>query len=151
MDHCAARPETWINAPLRRLYAALHEAGHAHALAVTQDGTLAGGLYGVSLGRAFFGESMFSTRTNGSKMALVWLSEHLARCGFVLCDTQFLTPHLASMGGIEIPRAAYRRALAAALKGQADFTAGPLPTAEMLAAAIDRPEPEGDGLFFQTR
>ena len=131
---CADRSETWINAPLARLYAGLHAAGHAHALAVTQDGALAGGLFGVSLGGAFFGESMFSTRPDGSKMALLWLSDHLARCGFTLCDTQFLTPHLASMGGIEIPRAAYRARLDAALRRKADFRALPLrPAADLVA------------------
>ena len=134
VGHCAARDETWINAPLRALYNQLHEAGHAHALAVHHDGQLAGGLFGVSLGAAFFGESMFSARTDGSRMALLWLSDHLARCGFTLLDTQFLTPHLASMGGIEIPRAAYRTRLAAALRRRADFRACQLPPASGLSA-----------------
>lgn len=120
---CADRAETWINAPLRTLYAQLHATGHAHALAVHCDGKLAGGLFGVSLGAAFFGESMFSARTDGSKMALVWLSDHLDRCGFLLCDTQYLTPHLASMGGVELTRRAYRARLAAALAQEADFRA----------------------------
>ena len=101
---CADRPETWINAPLRRLYRELHEAGHAHALAVMREGQLAGGIFGVTLAGAFFGESMFSTQTNGSKMALVWISDHLSQCGFTLFDTQYLTPHLATMGGVEISR-----------------------------------------------
>ncbi|HRO14711.1 MAG TPA: leucyl/phenylalanyl-tRNA--protein transferase [Paracoccus sp. (in: a-proteobacteria)] len=133
---CAGRPETWINAPLRRLYAELYRRGHAHALAVLQEGQLAGGIFGVTLGAAFFGESMFSIRTNGSKMALVWLSDHLNRCGFTLFDTQYLTPHLASMGGIEISRAAYHRRLAAALSRRADFHAYPLPSAESLLASL---------------
>ena len=136
VGHCAARDETWINAPLRALYADLHRAGHAEALAVHQDGALAGGLFGVTLGGAFFGESMFSTRTDGSKMALLWLSDHLRRCGFTLIDTQFLTPHLARMGGIEIPRAAYRLRLAAALKRRADFRAYPLLPASALSSAV---------------
>ena len=131
--HCADRPETWINAPLQDLYARLHERGHAQALAVHQDGALAGGVFGVVLGGAFFGESMFSTRTNGSKMALVWLSDHLARCGFSLFDTQFLTPHLASMGGVEISRDSYRARLSRALHQPADFHAQPLRTAAELA------------------
>lgn len=135
---CAARPTTWINAPLADLYARLHEAGHAHALAVTRDGELAGGVFGVSLRGAFFGESMFSRRTDGSKMALLWLSDHLARCRFTLCDTQFLTPHLASMGGVEISRAAYRARLAEALRQDADFHAMPLRSAAELLAALAR-------------
>lgn len=136
---CATRPETWINAPLRRLYADLHALGHAHALAVHQNGTLAGGIFGVTLGGAFFGESMFSTRTNGSKMALVWISDHLARCGFTLFDTQYLTPHLASMGGREISRSDYQARLGRALRRRADFHAQPLRTAEALLAALRQP------------
>lgn len=141
IGHCADRDETWINAPLRALYNQLHRAGHAHALAVYHDGSLAGGLFGVSLGAAFFGESMFSARPDGSKMALVWLSDHLARCGFTLLDTQFLTPHLASMGGIEIPRAAYRARLAAALRRSADFGACQLPPAAGLSPVSPAPSP----------
>lgn len=133
--HCANRPETWINEPLARLYDQLHAMGHAHALAVYRGGKLAGGIFGVSLGGAFFGESMFSTQTNGSKVALLWLSDHLARCGFTLFDTQYLTPHLASMGGIEIPRIAYRTRLAEALQQHANFTSKALRSAAELAAA----------------
>lgn len=132
VGQCADRDETWINAPLRALYNALHVAGHAEALAVHHQGQLAGGLFGVTLGTAFFGESMFSTRTDGSKMALLWLSDHLRRCGFTLIDTQFLTPHLATMGGVEIPRIAYRAQLATARKGHADFRAYPLSPASGL-------------------
>lgn len=132
--HCADRPETWINAPLLQLYQRLHDSGHAQALAVYQDGALAGGIFGVTLGGAFFGESMFSTRTDGSKMALVWLSDHLARCGFTLFDTQYLTPHLASMGGVEITREDYRARLAHALRQPADYHALPLRSAAELAA-----------------
>ncbi|AXC48668.1 leucyl/phenylalanyl-tRNA--protein transferase [Paracoccus suum] len=130
---CAARPETWINAPLHRLYAQLHAAGRAHSVEVWQDGALAGGVFGVSLGGAFFGESMFSTRTNGSKLALHWLSVQLQDCGFKLFDTQFLTPHLASLGGVEISRAAYHRRLATAILAEARL-AGPLPDAGDLLA-----------------
>lgn len=131
---CADRETTWINAPLADLYQALHGAGHAHAIEIRHDGAFAGGLFGVTLGGAFFGESMVSARKNGSRMALWWLSTHLKRCGFTLFDTQFLTPHLARMGGIEIPRKTYHTRLTAALRRKADIRAAPLPSAEMLAA-----------------
>lgn len=133
---CADRPETWINAPLRQLYADLHARGHAHALAVHRHGRLAGGIFGVTLGGAFFGESMFSAQRDGSKMALVWISDHLARCGFTLFDTQYLTPHLATMGGQEVPRSAYRRELARAVALTADFVAYPLPSASVLSVSL---------------
>lgn len=129
---CANREVTWINAPLRRLYRDLQAQGHAHALSVHRQGAFAGGIFGVTLGSAFFGESMVSRQPNGSKMALVWLSSHLARCGYTLCDTQFLTPHLARMGGIEIPRAEYQRALSGALASEADMAAAPLLDAAQL-------------------
>ncbi len=131
---CADRETTWINAPLADLYQALHGAGHAHAIEIRHDGAFAGGLFGVTLGGAFFGESMVSARENGSRMALWWLSTHLKRCGFTLFDTQFLTPHLARMGGIETPRKTYHTRLTAALRRKADIHAAPLPSAEMLAA-----------------
>ena len=127
IDACADRDETWINAEIRRLYTALHRMGHAHSLEVWMDGELAGGIYGVTLGAAFFGESMFSRRRDGSKIALAWLVDRLRQAGFVLFDTQFLTPHLASLGGVEISRAEYHRRLAEALARHADFTAPPLP------------------------
>lgn len=136
---CADRGETWINAPLAGLYADLHAAGHAHALAVHYRGRLAGGLFGITLGSAFFGESMFSRQRDGSKMALVWLSRHLADCGFTLLDTQYLTPHLASMGGTEIPRADYQVRLRRALTRAADFHAGPLPDAAELLRGLGSP------------
>ncbi|WP_378944313.1 leucyl/phenylalanyl-tRNA--protein transferase [Paracoccus sp. R86501] len=120
---CGDRDTTWINAPLARLYGQLHRGGHAHAIEIRHDGSFAGGLFGVTLGAAFFGESMVSARTNGSKMALLWASDHLARCGFTLFDTQFLTPHLARMGGTEIGRETYQKRLSLALKRVADFTA----------------------------
>ncbi|MFT4013601.1 MAG: leucyl/phenylalanyl-tRNA--protein transferase [Paracoccus sp. (in: a-proteobacteria)] len=112
---CADRAETWINAPLIALYDELHGMGHAHSLEVWEGGELVGGTYGISLGGAFFGESMFSRRKNASKAALIWMSGHLRRCGFRLWDTQFLTAHLASMGGIQISRADYRERLKQAL------------------------------------
>lgn len=129
---CAARETTWINAPLRQLYLRLHALGHAHAIEIRRHGTLAGGIFGVTLGGAFFGESMFSAQRNGSRMALLWTSSHLQRCGYRLFDTQFLTPHLARMGAIEIPRDAYRRQLSAALQIPARFDAAPLVDADQL-------------------
>lgn len=141
--HCANRPETWINGPLLQLYQQLHDCNHAEALAVYENGALAGGIFGVTLGGAFFGESMFSTRTNGSKMALLWLSDHLARCGFTLFDTQYLTPHLASMGGVEITRDDYRARLARALRQPADYHALPLRSAAELSARGDHSAASG--------
>ncbi|MDH2325642.1 leucyl/phenylalanyl-tRNA--protein transferase [Cereibacter sp. SYSU M97828] len=118
--NCAAREETWINNRIISLYAALHRAGHAHSVEVW-DGEMIGGLYGVSLGGAFFGESMFSRRTDASKIALAWQVHRLRAGGFTLLDTQFLTPHLQSLGGIEVPRAEYHGMLARALEVRADF------------------------------
>lgn len=123
MEGCASRPETWINAEIYALYAALHARGHAHSLEVwSSDNTLIGGLYGVSLGGVFCGESMFSRRRDASKIALAWLVHRLRAGGFKLLDTQFLTPHLASLGAVEISRAAYQRQLKAALPCEASFT-----------------------------
>lgn len=133
---CAAREPTWINAPLRRLYNELHELGHAHALEIRHQDHFAGGLFGIALGGAFFGESMVSARTNGSKMALLWISSHLARCGFSLFDTQYLTPHLARMGGYELPRATYRHRLSQALRQHCDLTARPLPDPDHILQEI---------------
>ncbi|QLL42467.1 leucyl/phenylalanyl-tRNA--protein transferase [Sulfitobacter pontiacus] len=120
---CADRADTWINAEIFSLYAQLHALGHAHALEVWEDDMLVGGVYGVTLGRAFFGESMFSRRDNASKIALACLVDRLNRGGFTLFDTQFLTPHLASLGAQEITRAAYHTRLEMALMKTADFTA----------------------------
>jgi leucyl/phenylalanyl-tRNA--protein transferase len=118
---CADRPETWINPPIHALYVDLHRAGFAHALEVWEGRALVGGVYGVTLGAAFFGESMFSRRTDASKVALAWLVDRLRAGGFILFDTQFLTPHLASLGGIEITRAEYHRRLADAIHRPATF------------------------------
>jgi leucyl/phenylalanyl-tRNA--protein transferase len=115
------RPTTWINETILDLYGALFRLGHAHSVEAWRDGTLAGGLYGVTLGAAFFGESMFSRSPDASKVALVHLVACLKLGGFKLCDTQFVTRHLAQFGAIEIPRAAYRRRLAAAVRGSAQF------------------------------
>ena len=121
VDACAARDETWINAPIRSAYLDLHRRGHAHSLEVWAGGQLAGGVYGVTLGAAFFGESMFSAQSGGSKVALAFLVHRLRTGGFRLFDTQFLTPHLASLGAVEIPRTAYHRRLAEAIALPARF------------------------------
>ena len=121
LDACADRTETWINAEIRALYLALHDQGAAHALEVWQDQTLIGGVYGVVLGAAFFGESMFSKATDGSKIALAYLTDRLRLGGYLLFDTQFLTPHLQSLGAIEIPRADYHLQLTSALRRTANF------------------------------
>ncbi len=116
---CAERDETWISQRIQRLYEALHARGHAHSFEVWQDGALVGGVYGVTLGAAFFGESMFSRVTDASKVALAHAVGQLRAGGFCLFDTQFLTPHLASLGGIEVPRATYHALLAKALASEA--------------------------------
>ena len=115
------RPNTWINEEILRLYVALFTRGNAHSVEAWIGEELVGGLYGVSLGGAFFGESMFSRVTDASKVALVHLVARLQRGGFRLLDTQFVTPHLARFGAIEIGRARYHRLLAAALRYRADF------------------------------
>jgi len=115
------RPNTWINDEIVRLYRALFARGSAHSVECRRDGVLVGGLYGVSIGAAFFGESMFSRETDASKVALVHLVARLRLGGYRLLDTQFQTPHLARFGGIEITRARYRRLLAAALGYRASF------------------------------
>lgn len=126
LDGCADRPDTWINTEIRNLYMALHQRGQAHALEVRDRGLLVGGVYGVTLGAAFFGESMFSRRPNASKIALACLVDRLREGGFKLFDTQFLTTHLASLGGMEISRAAYQARLDDAKSRSASFTAAPL-------------------------
>lgn len=107
MKACAKREETWISAEIIRVYTKLHKAGWAHSIEVWKEGELVGGLYGVSIERAFFGESMFHTATDASKVALVYLVNWLLENGFELLDMQFLTPHLQSMGGIELPQEKY--------------------------------------------
>ena len=126
LDGCADRDDTWINATIRDLMMTLHARGHAHAFGVWENDKLIGGLYGLSLGGAFFGESMFSASTDGSKMALAWAVDHLRRTGFKLFDTQFITPHLATLGAIEIPRAAYHERLASAIEAMADIHEFPI-------------------------
>lgn len=133
---CADRAETWINAELEGLYAGLHARGHAHSLEVWREGALIGGVFGVTLGRVFCGETMFSRATDASKIALAYLVDRLRRAGFALFDTQFLTPHLASLGAIEIPQADYLRLLQQALAGEADFTARALPQPSELVSSL---------------
>ncbi len=127
MAGCAARETTWINAEITRLFNDLHRAGHGHSLEIWEGADLVGGVYGVALGGAFCGESMFSRRKDASKIALAYLVTHLRNCGFVLFDTQYLNDHLASLGGVEISRATYRRTLSKALKLNADILGQPLP------------------------
>jgi len=126
MRLCAAptpqRPTTWINDEIFALYTALFEKGSAHSVEVFEQETLVGGLYGVQLGGAFFGESMASRRTDASKIALVHLVMRLRRQEFLLLDTQFLTPHLAQFGACEIPRTAYKKLLARAAQKSVAFS-----------------------------
>lgn len=119
---CAeTRDDTWISHGIEYLYTHLHEIGNAHSVEVWEGEALVGGLYGVSQGGAFFGESMFSLRTNASKLALVKLVERMKARGFVLLDIQFLTDHLKSMGASEIPRPDYKARLKAALEIETNF------------------------------
>ncbi|SCW99743.1 Leucyl/phenylalanyl-tRNA-protein transferase [Agrobacterium sp. DSM 25558] len=126
MAGCAAeapdRPSTWINQTIRKLYVELHEIGQAHSVEAWDGDELVGGLYGVSLGSAFFGESMFSRRTNASKICLVHLVEHLRAKGFTLLDTQFTTEHLKTFGAIDVPKVEYAKMLERAVEvGNVDF------------------------------
>ena len=125
---CADREETWINAEIEHAMVALHGSGHAHSIEVWEGedpgAELVGGLYGVKLGRAFFGESMFSRRTDASKVALAWLVARLRAGNFTLLDCQFMTEHLASLGAISISREIYVALLSAALGGAADGADG---------------------------
>ena len=125
---CADREETWINQAIESAMLALHSSGHAHSIEVWHAGEsgprLVGGVYGVRLGRAFFGESMFSTMTDASKVALAWLVARLKVGGFTLLDCQFMTAHLASLGAVSVPRADYVALLSAALGGGSAGGAG---------------------------
>lgn len=115
------RAETWINEEIIRLYVDLHNMGRAHSIEAWQNDTLVGGLYGVALGAAFFGESMFSEAVDASKVSLVHLVAVLKKCGFRLLDSQFVTQHLAQFGAVEIHRSGYRQLLASALDVNAEF------------------------------
>jgi leucyl/phenylalanyl-tRNA--protein transferase len=116
MRACADRPETWINDEFIRAYTALHRAGFAHSVEAWRDGQLVGGLYGVSIGGLFCGESMFSRARDASKVCLAALIDRLIARGFVLHDVQFITPHLTSLGASLIPRAEYERRLMLAIR-----------------------------------
>ena len=137
IDGCAApqpdRDKTWINARIRNIYRALYELGHCHTVEVYNGDDLVGGLYGVSLGRAFFGESMFHRVRDASKIALVHLIARLRAGGFRLCDTQYVTEHLKTFGAVDVPKKRYHRLLEEALVGDADFAA--LPTHRALTGA----------------
>jgi leucyl/phenylalanyl-tRNA--protein transferase len=136
LAHCAAsrpgREKTWINRRIARLFGELFEKGFVHTVEAWRDGEMVGGLYGLALGGAFFGESMFHTAADASKVCLTYLFARLRRGGFSLLDTQFVTPHLQSLGAVEISRGEYRRRLEAALERQGDFRA--------LDACDDSPE-----------
>jgi leucyl/phenylalanyl-tRNA---protein transferase len=125
---CADRAETWINAEIFNLYSQLHHLGHAHSIEVMEGEVLVGGVYGVTINGAFFGESMFSKRTDTSKIALTYLVARLKFGGFTLFDTQFQTGHLQSLGATEITRSEYRQHLADALAISADFLKLPADT-----------------------
>jgi leucyl/phenylalanyl-tRNA--protein transferase len=119
---CAERDDTWINAEIIESYTRLHELGHAHSIEAWSGGKLAGGLYGVAVGGAFFGESMFHRVRDASKIALVGLVERLCARKFSLLDTQWLTPHLQQFGAIEIPRAHYMHLLTQAVQARRKFS-----------------------------
>ncbi len=142
IDGCAApgkgRSRTWINARIRSLYRRLFDIGHCHTIEVLDQGRLVGGLYGVNLGAAFFGESMFHSARDASKVALVHLVARLRAGGYRLLDTQFVTDHLRQFGAFEVPRRGYHKLLAHALVGEADFAALPLdrPLAGSTALAL---------------
>lgn len=121
MRACAQRSETWISEEIVASFCNLFHLGHAHSVEAWQAGQLVGGLYGVALGGAFFGESMFHTVTDASKVALHALVERLRRNGFSLLDTQWVTPHLQTFGTIEVPRSVYRRMLEACIESERDF------------------------------
>ena len=127
LDGCAepqpGRPRTWINARIRVLYRKLYDRRHCHSIEVYDGDVLVGGLYGVSLGRAFFGESMFHRARDASKVALVHLVARLRAGGFKLLDTQFVTDHLKRFGAVEVPRRQYHKLLEGALGGDGDFAA----------------------------
>jgi leucyl/phenylalanyl-tRNA--protein transferase len=120
-----SRDRTWISNRIRRLYGELFDLGHCHTVEAHREGRLVGGLYGVRLGAAFFGESMFHRERDASKVALVHLVARLRRGGFRLLDTQFVTEHLAQFGAVEVPRREYKRVLAAAVAGEADWHSWP--------------------------
>ena len=144
---CADRPETWINSVIERATLGLHAVGHAHSIECWHEGRLVGGLYGVKLGRAFFGESMFSRTTDASKVALAWLVARLKAGHFTLLDCQFITPHLESLGALTVSRDHYVGLLTSALSsaggGVASAGAESLPAGNSTAPL---PPPDFDAL-----
>jgi leucyl/phenylalanyl-tRNA--protein transferase len=142
IDGCAAsrpgRRSTWINSRIRDLYGALFRQGHCHTIEAWRDGQLVGGLYGAALGQAFFGESMFSTERDASKVTLVYLAARLVHGGFTLLDTQFVTDHLRQFGTKELDKLEFHAALDQAVKGQAEFGALPQDTPPDAILAIVR-------------
>ncbi|MEM9937744.1 MAG: leucyl/phenylalanyl-tRNA--protein transferase [Pseudomonadota bacterium] len=143
MEACAephpTRPVTWINTPILNLYATLHREGHAHSVECwSPDGELVGGLYGVSLGAAFFGESMFSRATDASKIALVYLAGRLIAGGYQLLDAQFHNPHLEQFGLLEIPRDEFRKRLWNALRQEGDFYSSASSSITTATSALQR-------------
>ncbi len=133
VEGCATRAETWINHRIQGLYLDLHAMGRAHSIEVWSNKELAGGIYGVAIGGAFFGESMFSRVTDASKVALAYMVDRVRNAGFALFDTQFITDHLASLGAVEISREDYHARLAEALNIHADFDLpGSLPSPQTL-------------------
>jgi leucyl/phenylalanyl-tRNA--protein transferase len=139
IDGCAApqagREDTWINRRIRDLYSSLHDIGHCHSVEAWDGDELVGGLYGVTLGSAFFGESMFHRARDASKVALVHLVARLAAGGFILLDTQYVTEHLRTFGAVEVPRTRYRKLLDDAIGVDADFFS--LPQSVSGADALD--------------
>ena len=121
MESCADRDDTWINPVILDSYCALHEAGLAHSVEAWQNGELVGGLYGVALGSAFFGESMFHTVTDASKVALTFLVQRLRQRGYRLLDLQWTTPHLCTFGAVNIPRRVYLERLSEAMRHRCVF------------------------------
>ncbi len=143
IEGCADRPETWINQPIEGAMLDLHARGAAHSVEVWQGDVLVGGIYGVALGRAFFGESMFSRVTDASKVALAWLVARLKAGGFTLLDTQFVTDHLAQFGAIEVPRQRYKQMLRAAMDHDAEWHVWPrgaVLSGEEALAALSSPD-----------
>lgn len=138
MRACALRDETWINEEIIASYVELYHLGYGHSIEAWQGNRLAGGLYGVAIGGAFFGESMFHEVTDASKVALHALVERLRARGYVLLDTQWITPHLQTFGALEIPRSVYRQLLAASLKRKCSFSES-RPTEE-----VTPPAPHGE-------
>ncbi len=133
VDACAARSETWISHRIQSLYMDLHRMRRAHSIEVWYDGQLAGGVFGIAVGGAFFGESMFSRVSDASKVALAYMVDRVRNAGFSLFDTQFITEHLATLGAIEVDRDEYHERLAEALDIRADFRLpGKLPSPQVL-------------------